>query len=107
MPAMDDAHLTILTGLRDDLKSFREELKRDMESLVTKAVFESEMKRRDDQVAALQSGLDREANARKTFADGLANERRERQNTVRWIVGFIGTPVAALTVTQFWQAVTT
>lgn len=104
-PTNEDAALTLLAALRQDLQNFRDEWKRELQELVTKAVFDSEMRRRDDQVASLNAALVREAEARGTFADALKAERVERRTTIRWIVGLMGAPVAGLVtnaVVQLW-----
>jgi hypothetical protein len=98
-----DAALTLLAALRSDLQSFREEWKRDLNELVTKPVFDSEMRRRDDVAESLRDAINREAEARKSFSQALSDERAERRTTTRWLLTFLGAPVGGLVVNQIFQ----
>lgn len=104
-PTNDDAVIQMLAAVREDVRAFREEWKRDLADLVTKAVFESEMHRRDDQIAGVRQALATEAMARETFAKGLAAERAERRATVKWVAGLLGAPVVGLVINQVIQSV--
>lgn len=103
---MDDAALTLLAALRSDLQSFREEWKRDLNELVTKPVFESEMRRRDDVSVGLRDAINRESEARKSFSQALSDERAERRTHTRWLLTFLGAPVVALVVNAITEFVT-
>ena len=94
----EDAALTLLAALRTDLQSFRDEWKRDLAELVTKPVFDSEMRRRDDIADALRDAIGREAEARKSFTQALSDERAERRTHTRWLLTFLGAPLGALVV---------
>jgi hypothetical protein len=102
-PTHDDAALTLLAALRTDLQSFRDEWKRDLNELVTKPVFESEMRRRDDVAKGLEAAINRESEARRSFSQALSDERAERRITTRWLVTMLGAPVAGLVVNQIFQ----